>query len=69
MTNKLADNPLAASLQTVARIIGGRASLGVTRQIFYVQLGSFDTHDGQASNPREAPYPARPGTSSTSTDS
>ncbi len=48
MTNKLADNPLAASMQTVARIIGGRAGLGVTRQIFYVQLGSFDTHDGQA---------------------
>src|SRR5580700_3364536 len=48
MTNKLTDNPLAASLQTVARIIGGRASLGVNRQIFYVQLGSFDTHDGQA---------------------
>jgi uncharacterized protein (DUF1501 family) len=48
MTNKLTDNPLAASMQTVARIISGRASLGVTRQIFYVQLGSFDTHDGQA---------------------
>jgi uncharacterized protein (DUF1501 family) len=45
---KLNDNPLAASLQTVARIIAGRASLGVTRQIFYVQLGSFDTHDSQA---------------------
>jgi uncharacterized protein (DUF1501 family) len=48
MTNMLADNPLAASLQTVARIIGGRMSLGVNRQIFYVQIGSFDTHDGQA---------------------
>jgi len=48
VTTKLTDNPLAASLQTVARIIAGRASLGVTRQIFYVQLGSFDTHDGQA---------------------
>ncbi|HEX4311282.1 MAG TPA: DUF1501 domain-containing protein [Acidobacteriaceae bacterium] len=47
-TNMLTDNPLAASLQTVARIIGGRAGLGVNRQIFYVQLGSFDTHDGQA---------------------
>jgi uncharacterized protein (DUF1501 family) len=44
----LTDNPLAASLQTVAQVIGGRAGLGVTRQIFYVQLGSFDTHDGQA---------------------
>ncbi len=48
MTNMLADNPLATSMQTVARIIAGRAQLGVTRQIFYVQLGSFDTHDNQA---------------------
>lgn len=48
MTNKLVDNQLAVSLQTVARIIAGRQALGVRRQIFYVQLGSFDTHDGQA---------------------
>jgi uncharacterized protein (DUF1501 family) len=48
VTNKLVDNPLAVSLQTVARIIGGRAGLGVNRQIFYVQLGSFDTHNNQA---------------------
>ncbi len=48
MSNKLTDNPLAASLQTVARIIAGRAALGVNRQIFYVQLGSFDTHNNQA---------------------
>jgi uncharacterized protein (DUF1501 family) len=47
-TNKLTDNPLATSLQTVARIIGGRSGLGVSRQIFYVQLGSFDTHNNQA---------------------
>jgi uncharacterized protein (DUF1501 family) len=47
-TNKLADNPLATSLQTVARIISGSGGLGVTRQIFYVQLGSFDTHNNQA---------------------
>jgi len=48
MTNKLVDNPLATSLQTVARIISGNSGLGVTRQIFYVQLGSFDTHNNQA---------------------
>lgn len=47
-TNKLVDNSFAVSLQTVARIIAGSSGLGVTRQIFYVQLGSFDTHDGQA---------------------
>ncbi len=48
MTKKLMDNPLADSLQTVARIIAGKDMLGVTRQIFFVQLGSFDTHNDQA---------------------
>ncbi len=48
MTNKLTDNSFATSLQTVARIIAGNSGLGVTRQIFYVQLGSFDTHNNQA---------------------
>ena len=48
MTNKLVDNQLGVSLQTVARIIAGSSALGVTRQIFYVQLGSFDTHNNQA---------------------
>ncbi len=48
MTNKLTDNSFATSLQTVARIIAGSSGLGVTRQIFYVQLGSFDTHNNQA---------------------
>ena len=40
-------NPLAVQLQTVARIIGGRGALGAKRQVFYVTLGSFDTHDQQ----------------------
>ena len=48
VTNTLVSNNLASSLQTVARIIGGRGGLGVSRQIFYVQLGGFDTHDNQA---------------------
>jgi len=48
ITNKLTNNNLAVSMQTVARIIGGRSGLGVSRQIFYVQLGGFDTHDNQA---------------------
>jgi len=48
LTNKLTNNNLATSLQTVARIIGGRSALGVSRQIFFVQFGGFDTHDNQA---------------------
>ena len=47
-TGALAVNPLAVQLQTVARIIGGRSALGAKRQVFYVSLGSFDTHDFQA---------------------
>jgi len=47
-TKQLAANPLAESLQTVARVIAGRKLFGVSRQIFYVQLGSFDTHNDQA---------------------
>jgi uncharacterized protein (DUF1501 family) len=40
-------NPLAAQLQTVARIIKVRSTLGLSRQIFYCELGGFDTHGGQ----------------------
>jgi uncharacterized protein (DUF1501 family) len=47
-TGKLTDNNLALSLQTVARVIAGRSALGVSRQIFFVELGGFDTHDTQA---------------------
>jgi uncharacterized protein (DUF1501 family) len=42
-----AGNPLAAQLQTVARIIKVRGALGLSRQIFYCQLDGFDTHSGQ----------------------
>jgi uncharacterized protein (DUF1501 family) len=48
ISNKLTNNSLATSLQTVARIIGARSSLGVSRQIFFVNFGGFDTHDNQA---------------------
>jgi uncharacterized protein (DUF1501 family) len=48
VTNKLTNNGLARSLQTVARVIAGRTALGVSRQVFFVQLGGFDTHDTQA---------------------
>ncbi|MBB3120089.1 DUF1501 domain-containing protein [Pseudoduganella violacea] len=40
-------NPLAVQLHTVARIIAGRATLGMRRQVFFVHLGGFDTHDFQ----------------------
>src|SRR5690606_25247518 len=38
---------LAAQLLMVARVIRQRASLQMSRQLFYTQLGGFDTHDSQ----------------------
>lgn len=43
----LANNSLAVQLQTVARIIAGRGSLSARRQVFFVNMGGFDTHDSQ----------------------
>ncbi|WP_349742925.1 DUF1501 domain-containing protein [Roseateles cavernae] len=40
-----AANSLAVQLQMVARLIAARASLGVSRQVFFVSLGGFDNHD------------------------
>lgn len=41
-------NPLAMQLQSVARTIAARAALGVRRQVFFVAMGGFDTHNDQA---------------------
>ena len=49
-TNNLQNNSLAQQLQTVARIIGARSGLGAKRQVFFVSMGGFDTHDGQNMN-------------------
>jgi uncharacterized protein (DUF1501 family) len=38
---------LANQLRAVARIIAQRATLGHSRQIFFVSIGGFDTHTGQ----------------------
>ena len=41
-------NSLGEQLKIVARLIGGRASLGAKRQVFMVSLDGFDVHDGMA---------------------
>jgi uncharacterized protein (DUF1501 family) len=41
------NNFLAQQLRAVARAIAGRNALGARRQIFYVSVGGFDTHNGQ----------------------
>jgi uncharacterized protein (DUF1501 family) len=38
---------IANQFHQVAKMIGARASTGAGRQIFFVQLGSFDTHNDQ----------------------
>ncbi|MES2295616.1 MAG: DUF1501 domain-containing protein [Pseudomonadota bacterium] len=48
--NALQNNALATQLQTVARVIGGRSALGAQRQVFFVSLGGFDTHDFEKNN-------------------
>ena len=40
-------NPLAQQLQGVARTIAARSTLGMARQVFFVSLSGFDTHDVQ----------------------
>jgi uncharacterized protein (DUF1501 family) len=46
-------NALAGQLQMVARMIAARSSLGVGRQVFFVQMSGFDLHDNQNSNHAE----------------
>jgi len=41
------DSPLATQLQTVARMIAVRERLRMSRQVFFVATGGFDTHDEQ----------------------
>lgn len=43
-----ADNSLGEQLKMVARLIGGRSSLGAKRQVFMVSLEGFDVHDNMA---------------------
>jgi uncharacterized protein (DUF1501 family) len=50
LTGAAAANPLAKQLQMVARSIAARSTLGLKRQVFFVSLGGFDTHDNQNRN-------------------
>src|SRR5580765_1501340 len=49
-TGQNANNGLAQQIQTVARVIGARNAIGAKRQIFFVSMGGFDTHDNQNMN-------------------
>jgi uncharacterized protein (DUF1501 family) len=47
ISTEFPQNSLAAQLLTVAKVMAVRRELGLTRQIFFCQLGSFDTHSAQ----------------------
>jgi len=48
LTTSFPQTRLGAQLKTVAETIAQRDQLGAKRQIFFVGLGGFDTHDSQA---------------------
>jgi uncharacterized protein (DUF1501 family) len=43
-------NSLASQLKMVAKMIAGKDSLNAKRQVFFVSLGGFDTHDNILTN-------------------
>ncbi|ATC25406.1 DUF1501 domain-containing protein [Caulobacter vibrioides] len=47
LTGATQTNSLADQLRAVAQTIVAHGTLGPKRQVFFVQIGSFDTHDGQ----------------------
>lgn len=49
LSGTAAFNPLAGQLQAVARVIAARSALGMGRQVFFVSLSGWDTHDDQPS--------------------
>ncbi|MFC4443915.1 DUF1501 domain-containing protein [Caulobacter henricii] len=47
ITGAVEANTLATQLQTVAKMIAANGTLGLKRQVFFVSLGGWDTHDKQ----------------------
>jgi uncharacterized protein (DUF1501 family) len=47
LTTVFPTSNLGTQLRTVARLISARNVLGMKRQVFFTQLGGFDTHGGQ----------------------
>lgn len=47
LTGLTATNSLAVQLHTVAQMVAAAPGLGVKRQVFFVSMGGFDTHQNQ----------------------
>ena len=52
-TTPFQDTDLGNQLQMVARLIGARGALGMSRQVFFVSAGNYDTHSDQSSNQQD----------------
>ena len=50
LTTAFPATALGRQLETVAKLIGSRSSLEMQRQIFFVGIGGFDSHDDQNQN-------------------
>lgn len=50
ITTVFPNSPLGRQLSTVAKLIASRAELAMQRQIFFVGIGGFDSHDDQNQN-------------------
>ena len=50
LTTVFPNSALGTQLKTVARMIGSRDRLAMSRQIFFVAAGGFDTHDAHLLN-------------------
>ncbi|MEO7538802.1 MAG: DUF1501 domain-containing protein [Pyrinomonadaceae bacterium] len=44
------DSSIARQLRQIARLIKSRDTLNINRQVFYAQIGGFDTHTNQLAN-------------------
>ena len=53
VTTSFSDNMFSQALRQIARIIGARGGLGVSRQTFFVTVGGWDHHDDVLDNQAE----------------
>jgi uncharacterized protein (DUF1501 family) len=54
LTTAFPDTHLGRQLRMVARLLSARSSLQMRRQIFFVGIGGFDTHDNQINDHEDA---------------
>ncbi len=55
-TNTFPNTTLGNQLKMVARLIQARAALNMSRQIFFVSVGGYDTHTSQVTDPNGPNY-------------